>query len=58
MLCATSSSGTPDGILSRLVPKEKETAMKTADRTAVMVGSDRFSTVTARNAEGKIVWTA
>jgi len=33
--------------------------MKTMDRTAVMVGLDvhrRFSTVTARNAEGKIAW--
>jgi len=33
--------------------------MKTTDRTAVMVGLDvhrRFSTVTARNAEGKIAW--
>jgi transposase len=37
----------------------KETAMKTTDRTAVMIGIDlhrRFSTVTARNAEGKIAW--
>lgn len=33
--------------------------MKTTDRTAVVVGLDvhrRFSTVTARNAEGKIAW--
>ena len=33
--------------------------MKTTDRVAVMVGLDvhrRFSTVTARNAEGKIAW--
>jgi transposase len=33
--------------------------MKTTDRTAAMVGLDvhrRFSTVTARNAEGKIAW--
>ena len=33
--------------------------MKTTDRTAVMVGLDvhrRFSTVTGRNAEGKIAW--
>lgn len=33
--------------------------MKTTDRTAVMVGLDvhrRFSTVTARNADGKIAW--
>lgn len=33
--------------------------MKTTDRTAVMIGLDvhrRFSTVTARNAEGKIAW--
>ncbi len=33
--------------------------MKTTDRTAVMVGLDvhrRFSTVTGRNAEGKVVW--
>ncbi len=33
--------------------------MKTTDRTAVAIGVDvhrRFSTVTARNAEGKIAW--
>lgn len=33
--------------------------MKTTDRTAVMVGLDvhrRFSTVTGRNAEGKVAW--
>ncbi len=49
----------PDGILSGVVSNEKETAMKTTDRTAVMIGLDvhrRFSTVTARNAEGKIAW--
>jgi hypothetical protein len=33
--------------------------MKTTDRTAAAIGLDvhrRFSTVTARNAEGKIAW--
>jgi transposase len=49
----------PDGILSGVFLAVKETAMKTTDRTAVMVGLDvhrRFSTVTARNAESKIAW--
>jgi len=45
----------PDGILSGVVPNQKEKAINTTDRTAVVAGWDvhrRFSTVTARNACG------
>jgi len=49
----------PDGTLPVVFALRKEIVMQTTDRTAAAIDGDvhrRFSTVTVRNAEGKMVW--
>jgi hypothetical protein len=49
----------PDGTLPVVFALRKEIVMQTTDRTAAAIDVDvhrRFSTVTVRNAEGKMVW--